>query len=112
MWTCLVDFPESTGHAKTHANASHNAYQTAHSQALKDLCPIDPVRLTVSYSFATFARDALNSSKSCTIMQKAIDDATAYTAAHPREKISAESHKEVQRLRKKLESWRNASTSP
>lgn len=113
MWSCLIDFPESSGHAKTHANASNNAYQTAHSQAVKDLCPMDPVLLTVSYSFATFARDVLNcQNRSCTIMQRAIDDAAAYAAAHPHEKFSPESRKEIQKLRKKLESWRNTSTSP
>ena len=113
MWSCLIDVPESSGHAKTHANASNNAYQTAHSQAVKDLCPMDPIRLTVSYSFATFARDVLNSqTKSYHIIQRAIEDAAAYTTAHPHEKFPAESHKEVQKLRKKLESWRNASASP
>jgi len=113
MWTCLIDFPESSGHAKTHANASNTAYQTAHAQAVKDLSPMDPVRLTVSYSFATFARDVLKSPpKSCSIIQSAIEDAAAYAAAHPRENFSSEAHKEVQKLRKKLESWRTASTSP
>ncbi|KAF9651719.1 14-3-3 protein [Thelephora ganbajun] len=113
MWTCLIDFPESSGHAKTHANASNNAYQTALSQAIKDLCPMNPVRLTVSYSFATFVRDVLNSpTKSCHIIQHAIEEAVAYAAARPHEKFSSESHKEVQKLRNKLESWRNASTSP
>lgn len=113
MWSSLIDFPESAGHAKTHANASHNAYQTAHSQALKDLSPMDPVRLTVSYSFAVFARDVLNAlPKSCHIVQRAIEDAAAYTTAHPHEKFSTEAHNEVQKLRRKLESWRNTSTSP
>ena len=113
MWSCLIDFPEHSAHAKTHANASHTAYKTALSQATKDLSPMDPVRLTVSYSFATFARDVLKSpTKSCHLIQRAVEDAAAYTAANPREKFSSDSHKEVQRLRNKLEEWRNASTSP
>ena len=112
MWTCLNDFPENSGHAKTHAAASNTAYQTALQQAVKDLCPMHPVRLTVSYSFATFARDVLDSPQmSCHIIQRAIEDANAYSAAHPREKISSESHKELQKLRNKLESW-NSSKSP
>ena len=112
MWTCLSDFPESSGHAKTHATASNQAYQQAHEHA-EVLCPMNPVRLTVCYSFATFTRDVLNSpTKSCHIIQQAIEDAAAYTAAHPHEKFSPESYKEIQKLRKKLESWRNPSTSP
>lgn len=112
MWTCLIDFPESSGHAKTHATASNTAYQTALQQAVKDLSPMDPVRLTVSYSFGTFVRDVLNSPQmSSHIIQRAVDDATAYEVAHPHEKFSSESYKEVQKLRKKLESW-NASASP
>lgn len=113
MWTCLNDIPESGVHAKTHANASSTAYQTAHSEAVKYLRPMDPVRLTVSYSFATFARDVLDlPTKSCHIIQRAIEDAAAYAAAHPHEKPSSESQKEVEKLRKKLESWRNTSASP
>ena len=113
MWTCLVDFPESSGHAKTHATASHSAYKMALSEATKGLSPMDPVRLSVSYSFATFARDVLDSpTKSFHLMQRAIDDAVAYSAAHPHEKFSSDAHKEIQKLRNKLESWRNASTSP
>ena len=113
MWTCLIDFPESSGHAGTHATASSTAYQTALQQARKDLSPMDPVRLTVSYSYATFARDVLQSqTMSCQIIQRAIEDAAAYAAVHPKEKFSSEAHKEVQKLRNKLESWRNASTSP
>lgn len=109
----MIDIPESAGHAKTHATASNSAYQKAHSQALTDLCPMDPVRLTVSYSYATFVRDVLNSStKSYHIIQQAIQEAADYTAAHPHEKFPPESHKEVQKLRKKLESWRNAPTLP
>ena len=106
MWTCLVDFPDCSGHAKTHASASHNAYQTALSEAVKGLSPMHPVRLSVSYSFATFARDVLNSPpKSCHLMKTAIEDAAAHAAAYPREKISSESQNEVKKLRKKLESW-------
>ena len=113
MWSCLADFPESSGHAKTHANASNAAYQTALTQADKDLSPMDPVRLTVSYSYATFVRDVLDCPpKSCLIIQRAVEDAAAYVAAHPREKFSSEAQKEVQKLRNKLESWRNASSSP
>ena len=113
MWSCLIDFPESSSHAKTHANASNTAYQTAISQAIKDLSPMDPVRLSVSYSFGTFAKDVLNCpKKSCTIMQRAIEDATAYAKAHPHDKFSPESQSEIQKLSQKLDSWRNASTSP
>jgi len=113
MWSCLVDFPEHSAHAKTHANASHTAYKTALSQATQDLLPMDPVRLAVSYSFAMFAKDVLKSpTKPYHLLQRAIEDAAAYTAAHPHEKFSSESQKEVQKLRNKLESWRNAFTSP
>ncbi|KAF9782208.1 14-3-3 domain-containing protein [Thelephora terrestris] len=113
MWSCLIDFPESSGHAKTHANASHNAYKTAHAQAVKDLYPMHPVRLSVSYSFAAFARDVLNSStKSCQIIQRTIEEAADYTTAHPHDKFPPESHKEVQKLRKQLESLRSAHASP
>lgn len=113
MWTCLKDYPESSSHAKTHANASHSAYQKAHSQAVEGLCPMDPVRLSVSYSFATFMKDVLNSTtKSCHLIQRAIEDAANYTTARPREKFSAESLNEVQKLRNKLESWRHTSISP
>lgn len=74
---------------------------------------MDPVRLTVTYSFAVFARDVLNSqTKSCHIIQRAIEDAAAYTTAHPHDKFSSEAQKELQKLRRKLESWRNPSTSP
>jgi len=113
MWSCLIDFPESSGHAKTHATASNTAYQTALSHAVNDLSPMDPVRLTVSYSFATFVRDVLHSQpRSIQIIQHAIEDAAAYAANHPHDKFSSESRNEVQKLRKKLESWRNASASP
>ena len=113
MWTCLNDFPESSVHAKTHANSSNTAYQTALNHASKDLSPMDPVRLTVSYSFATFTRDVLgNPGKSCSIIQRAIEDAAAYAAARPHEEPSSESRKEVQKLRQKLESWRKPSASP
>jgi len=113
MWSCLIDFPEHTAHAKTHANASHTAYKTALSQAAKDLSPMNPLRLAVSYSFAMFAKDVLNSpTKSYHLVQRAIEDAAAYTATHPREQPSSESQKEVQKLRNKLESWRSASASP
>jgi len=106
MWTCLNDFPESSGHAKTHAASSNSAYQTALQQAVKDLSPMDPVRLAVSYSFATFAREVLNSPQmSCHIIQRAVEDAAAYSTAHPHEKFSSESQKEFQKLRNKLESW-------
>ena len=74
---------------------------------------MDPVRLSVSYSYATFTRDVLNAPmKSCAMIQRAIEEAAAYAADHPREKFSPESQKELQKLRKKFESWRNASTSP
>ena len=113
MWSCLIDFPEHSAHAKTHANASHTAYKTALSQATKDLLPTDPVRLAVSYSFAMFAKDVLNSpTKSYHLIQCAIEDAAAYTAAHPHENFSSESQNEIQKLRNKLESWMNASASP
>ena len=113
MWSCLVDFPESSGHAKTHANASNSAYQTAILQAAEGLSPIDPVRLSVSYSFGMFTKDVLNCpKKSCAIMQRAIDDARAYTDAHPHDRFSPESNREIQKLNQKLESWRDASSSP
>ena len=109
----MIDFPESSGRAKTHATASNTAYQTALQQAVKDLCPMDPLRLTVSYSFATFARDVLDSPQmSCHIIQRAIEDAATYVAAHPDKKFSSESHKEIQKLSNKLESWRDTSPSP
>jgi len=74
---------------------------------------MDPVRLAVSYSFAMFAKDVLKSpTKSYHLVQRAIEEAASYTAAHPHENFSPESQKEVQKLRNKLELWRNASTSP
>jgi len=113
MWSCLIDFPEHSAHAKTHANASGNAYNTALSQAAKDLPAVHPVRLAVSYSFAMFTKDVLNSpTKAYHLGKRAIEEAAAYTAAHPHEHFSPESQQEVQKLRSKLESWRNASISP
>lgn len=73
---------------------------------------MDPVRLTVSYSFATFAKDVLNSPpKAINILQRAVEDANNYIATRPHEKFPSESYKEVQKLHSKLESW-STSSSP
>ena len=73
---------------------------------------MDPVRLTVSYSFATFAGDVLKSPpKAIGIIQRAVEEANAYVAARPHEKFPSESYKEVQKLRSKLESL-TTSNSP
>ena len=110
MCTCLNEFPDSSPHARTHVNSSNHAYQEALANA-KELSPMDPVRLTVSYSFATFTRDVLKSSnKAHSILRHAIEDAAAYATARPHEEFSPESRKEIQRLREKLESWRNTAS--
>ena len=106
-----MECPESNGHAKTHASASNTAYQKALQQATQDLTPMDPVRLAVSYSFATFVGDVLKSPpKAIGIIQRAVEDANTYVAAHPHEKFPGESYYEIKKLRSKLESLKTSNS--
>jgi hypothetical protein len=89
---------------KPHLDWAISAYRAVYHYAVGQLDPVDPTRLSIARSFATFTRDALRDQEQSV---KILEDALSPINDLLINTMTEAAREEVENIRETLESWRS-----